>query len=450
MQHHDNPHRPHERSEKQPDPLHSMTLSECRLRSVEVFIPDSDYVLHDDKAARLSQLLKAFGFTFLTQSARQNVASTLVTALESETRLTDRELAQIQKSLFPVTYEPTHNDQHEQEPLYGLSITCIGRLEAPADRLEASSQIAPRSLQEILLKHVEVHEYEECFDDWQHATFLGGQSEDYDPFPGSMQEIESPILSLAYNPDSERPGFSCTITFNPEVEEAEREVNWDCANYFLSNAGLLSLPAVLNDSWTTERDPIASVIRATHGCCSIEMEVPCESTQDVAPFAQLITPSVSGSVWSDLPLALSGHVVVIDPPDFVLAEICESMGVPEAKELIRTVLVSGCSNDNPTTALAPLIRKLGGGEVQVYDDHISNSEVLESSSKAAIELDDTPVGAVYIEIAFGRNFTFSVYPPTPSRGDSQEALAHQTEQIRRALKIPWDRIRAIAREYNGD
>jgi hypothetical protein len=444
MLYHDNAPRPDEQPEDRASRARSVALSECILRRIEVFIPDSDYDSLEDKGAALSRLLKAFGFTFQTPSARQEVSETLVTALISETRLSENELIQIQESLAPLTDEPPNDPQYGQEPLYGISITCIGQVEAPAD---PSATLTPRSIQGIRLKHVEVEEYDD--DAWYETSDYQGDNEEPDDLGLYISEIENPVMSLIYLPDSQRPGVSCSIAFNPELECGEDEVSWSCARNFVSTAGLPQIPTTLDRSWTIQPDPIGSYIIATNGLYAIEIEVPDNAPPAEtcsAPLSELRTPSVA---WSELRIAKAGGVTLIDPPDPVLAKICESIGVPEVAGLIQKTRICGDSYDNPTTATASIISRLGGGEVQVHDEHRLNSQVLETRSSASIELDNTAVGAVLVDVVFGRSFRFAVYPPVPSAGDQEENLAHQREQIVRASRIPWDTIHALARTFSG-
>ena len=453
MLNHDESHQPEKQPERHASLAKPLQRNQLRLRRVEVFIPDSSQDAFDETISSLSRLLKAFHFTFQNDEARREVAATLATALISETRLNDSEMFRIQSSLTPSTSNPSLSHGGKTPPLYGISVSCFGGIEVLVDPLDAGSTLSSQCYQEIRLSHVELNEYEELENSWEHdpdawRNESDGLQDSHEPT--EIAEIESPYMALEYDSDPANPGITCSVLFDPEESDEDPENDWKSCNYFLRHADLPIVPRVIDTSWNAEKDANDPYILISKGNYTLEVEKVEPSTTTSLSSSSFNRPKMHPLDFAEYPLAKSGHVSLWKPTHVALRDICAAIGIPEAAELIATATRLSRTDDNPSSTLRAILARLGGGQLEVREKHYVDSSVCETCHATTIELPNTPVGAIDIQISLGGGCSLSVYPPMPHPGDSSESLSEGSAKMARASNIPWDRIRDIARDFGGE
>ena len=404
-----------------------LVRSRCGLRRVDILFPDPAGALVPDTTRQISAILDAFGFSFRGPDSRATVAETLAVALQSETRLNDREIVRIQDQLVSMV----EVDESHARPLLGLAVRCGGGVEAD----NGPSSNRTRTWQEIRLAHVDIDEIE--VDSWR----LDDEGEPQ----VSLSAIDSITLGLRYHPESPIPGLVCSLVISEQTVRGSSPAElWKYCDSFLRKLGVSRLPEIVDQQWTTMREVGGSIVRISNHECTYHVYLTDTPLPELPADLETGDLDEASRHLSSIPIRPVGCVLIKAPEGYAIKEICHRLRLPECEDVIAEILRLCASDDQPSAGMGAAIASLGGGTFTLSELQYLTADHGELRRSAELWLDHTRVGALSVEVTALDTVRWSVYPPLVVGEES----ALQATQKEEASKIPWELLAALASEFS--
>jgi hypothetical protein len=414
--------------------MQSPTNSLCRsfdpdvsLRRVDILFPNPADTILPDTTGQISTILDAFGFTFRGPESRTTVAETLGVALQSETRLNDRDIALIQDQLVSVV----EADESLVSPLIGIAVRCCGGVDAT----DVPSSNRTVTWQEIRLAHVDLDEMD--LESWR--------PEDEGEPEISLSAIDSITLGLRYHAESPNAGLVCSLIISEETLRGSSPAElWTYCDSFLRRLGVSRLPEIVDERWATMREVGGATATISNHECAFHVYLPGTDLPEVSrdyPADGLDAPSKH---LESLCIRPVGRVQIKAPERYAISEVCRRLRLPECAELIADILHLCESDDQPSPAMGAAIASLGGGTFTLSELQYLTADTGELRRSAELWLDQTRVGALSVEVTALNTVRWSVYLPIAI---GEESALQRTQQ-EEASGIPWELLAALASEFS--